>query len=914
MEAPPRAGSRTRDGVTLDGVPIDEHCDRERLSISARLALVREVCAAVQYAHQRLVVHRDIKPANVMVTARGTPKLLDFGIARLLSTEADAPTDATATVDRMFTPEYASPEQVSGRPVTTATDVYQLGVLLYQLLTGRRPYRVTHALPHELAAAICEQEPQRPSAAITRVDAERSADALSRTREGSPDRLRRRLRGDIDAIVLKALRKEPDRRYVSAEQFSEEIQKHLSGLPVAARSGSRTYRTRRFLWRHRLSAAAVGAVFAALTAGLVIALWQARAAADQRSRAERLLYAAHMNLAGQSWNIADVARTVELLHGHIPVAGQEDRRGWERYHLWKMTHSERRTFPGAVAPIAISPDGRTLATGAESDHAVLLWDLETGQRLAVFSGHTDAVGGLDFSADGTWLASASDDKTARIWRVATSAQSALLTGHQAPVLSVKFFPISSRLVTASVDGSARVWDESGREIAILSGHSGDRHAVAVSRDETLIATSVKDGSVRLWSGRTFRLLDTLHDRRPGPITSVTFSPDARYLVTTGESFGGLAAWDLRTKTLLPAMTYVTSQFTSSFSPDGRLLATAGHDRMVILWDMQKQARVGTIRAHGTAVDAVCFSPDGRRLVSAGRDGVTRLWDVDVQQGPAVLSPGAASLAFSPDGSRLAIGTRTGLGLVDVASAQLVASLPLPAETAAVAFAPHGQHIAVLDAAATVHIRDAGSQAEIVTLPGRKPFRGFFQGRAIAFSANGRYLAAAEGDASIRVWDTTNWKQVAVLSGQEIFVAAVAFSPDSRFVAAVGASPTPQIWDLTGERPPLVLRQPTGGFWIGFTPDGTGVVTTGFDGIVRFWDASNGREVDRIVRGGDLGPAAFTLDWRRMVVGGLGDPSLAMFDLTTGELVLTLPGQTAPISGLAVSPEAARQSRRPAPTA
>ncbi len=289
-------GGTTEEGLPyfvmeyIEGEPIDQYCDHHHLTIQERLQLFRTVCAAVQYAHQNLVIHRDLKPGNILITADGTVKLLDFGIAKILNPEISQTIEKTATLMRLMTPEYASPEQVRGELVTTASDVYSLGVVLYELLTGHRPYRITSILPSDIERIICEQEPTRPSLATKsevgsqKSDGKRRFSFLPTTDHRPPTTA---LRGDLDNIILMALRKEPLRRYTSVEQLSEDIRRHLEGLPVSARSDTFNYRAGKFVQRHKAGVAAAALILLSLIAGLITTVWQARRAQAQQAKAER---------------------------------------------------------------------------------------------------------------------------------------------------------------------------------------------------------------------------------------------------------------------------------------------------------------------------------------------------------------------------------------------------------------------------------------------------------------------------------------------------------------------------------------------------------------------------------------------------------------------------------------------------
>ena len=289
-------GGATEDGLTyfvmeyVEGAPLDLYCDSRDLAVNGRLKLFREVCSAVGYAHRHAVIHRDIKLSNILVTADGTPKLLDFGVAKILQPGSGGDLSITLTGQRLMTPEFASPEQVRGEPVTTATDIYSLGMVLYLLLTGEKPYRLKARTAEEISRAVLEQEPVRPSTVVARAENPKPAIANPKL-----------LRGDLDNIVLMALRKEAERRYQSVEQFSEDIRRHLDELPVLAGKDTFGYRTAKFVRRNSVATAAAALVLLSLLGGIVATIWQA-----QRAKAQEVLAIAEKNRAERRFN--DVRR------------------------------------------------------------------------------------------------------------------------------------------------------------------------------------------------------------------------------------------------------------------------------------------------------------------------------------------------------------------------------------------------------------------------------------------------------------------------------------------------------------------------------------------------------------------------------------------------------------------------------
>ncbi len=330
----------------VNGRPVTAWCAERSLTVQDRLGIFLQTCGAVQYAHRNLIVHRDLKPSNILVDESGRVKLLDFGVAKLLGDEAAAA--SPATIGRALTPEYAAPEQLLGEPASTSVDVYALGVVLYELLTGERPYRIRTGLPGEIERAILEQEPLAPSTRVAATD------------------LRRTLRGDLDRIVLKALQKVPDRRYPSVEAIAADVGRHLRGLPVSAQGDALSYRAGKFLRRHRLGVGAAALLLLTLVGGLAATTWQARRAEREARKAETVK---------EFLKTLFAAANPEQTAGHEPSVRQVLDAGAARIE------SELRDQPEVQSEVA-QAIGSSYQSLGEYDRAAALYRAELARRRA----------------------------------------------------------------------------------------------------------------------------------------------------------------------------------------------------------------------------------------------------------------------------------------------------------------------------------------------------------------------------------------------------------------------------------------------------------------------------------------------------------------------------------------------------
>jgi len=828
------------------GIPITEHCDKNKLTIEERLKLFQSVCQAVQHAHQKGIIHRDIKPSNILVLVQGqnaVPKVIDFGVAKALGRPLTDRTFFTEQGQLIGTPEYMSPEQaeMAERDIDTRTDVYSLGVVLYELLTGALPFdsdTLRSAAIGEIQRIIREEEPPKPSTRLSSLGEE--ATEIAQSRRTDIAALARRLHKELEWIPMMAMRKERDRRYRSAADLGQDIENYVNGDPLIAGPETARYRLKKVIKRHRGFVAGVAAVLIVLVAGVVVstifAFGQARAHAEavrartretkqrlsaeaardqaeqEREETQRSLYFNRIALAEIEYEQSNIAKVKELLQ-----LCPSDLRAWEWHRLQYVSDQSEKTLRGhddIIHSAVFSPDGRRIVSGG-GDRVVKVWDVGTGSEIITLRGHEAAVCAVTVSPDGKTIASAGFDGKIKLWDMESGAELLTLTGHKGVIRALDFSPNGKTLASCGYDRTIRLWNiESGEQTSKLTGHSQIVTWIDFSPDGNRLVSCSHDYTIKLWDvekGKLLREVPLSHADlwRRGPPNRVEFSSDNQHIMAVLND-GIIWIWDAETlqQEWFIRRIHKGGSITASYSPDGKRIVSGGQFGDLNIWDGTNGELKQTLRGHQKNVTSVAFSPDGKRIVSASADCTLKLWNAAEARGELLIGTGHHSLT------------------------------------------------------------------------------------SITFSNDGLFLSSGGPDSDVQVWASNAWDQLINFRGHTGPITSVAFSPDGKYVASGSYDSSIRIWDHVFQRPfpILILKGHSGAVYSAqYTPDGNCIISGGADGTIRIWNANTGSEIARMeAHENGVRSVAVSSDGRRIASGG-ADEAVKIWDYSTRKSLMTLCG-------------------------
>jgi WD40 repeat protein/predicted Ser/Thr protein kinase len=858
---------------------------RERLMSARRVAgYLKTIAVAVEHAHQRGVLHRDLKPSNILLDVFDEPRVTDFGLAKLVNQD----TELTVTGQVLGSPNYMAPEQAAGKfsDSRPQSDIYSLGAILYELLTGRPPFQ-----GETLQSILAQVQSAEPV---------------------PPRRLNPGTSADLQTICLKCLQKEPARRYGSAQELADDLERFLEGKPIRARPVSPLERT--WLWcrRRPLLAAMSASLVLAVALGVMGILWQWRAAEfhAQGELKQRLLaqadeaktrlnlYAADIAVASEvirDGNYGLARRTLERLR---PNAGQTDLRGFEWRYLWNLCRGDQlATLTGhalTVTCAAFSPDGKRLATGSQ-DGTVKLWSASQRELIKTFHATDKGVWSVAFTPDGKDLLTGYD-KGVELWDVDSGQVVKAFPGELATLSRSGTF-------LATADSSPFFWEPAG-EVRFWNWRTGQLlrrfeqpgRALALSPDGRLLAIAGPDSGITVWNTGNGKLLRSWST--PASVWSLSFSPDAREILSAGWS-SEVSIWPL--DGFSPPQIISGGElhvWSAVFSSDGAMIATTGADQTVRLWDTATLQLQNSLHGHGGEVWCAAFSPDGRLLATGGKDQNILLWPTTSPR-PQNGLPHDEDFRplFSPDGKWLVtVNPDNGNSMLWNAGDSTLVKTGLADGGQIIGFSRDGKCVATFDAddlKLEFWLPDGDSpqrETPLKNTAGSKT-RFVFTG----MSPKQEFFFAIDATGLIYVWNTDTGKLVRAMPGPAPRIRNAVLSPQGKQIAVcVESENVAHLYDCTTG----VERQLAGHqdfvSGLAFSPDGTTLATGSMDGTIRLWNTTNGQTTGTLPgHMQETTDVAFSPDGRTLASLGR-DESVKLWNVPTLREVIS---QSEPKAGL-----------------
>src|SRR5215213_233641 len=904
-------GGTTHDKVSflvmeyVQGVPITEYCKDKCRTTKQRLKIFLKVCEAVKFAHQNLIIHRDLKPNNILVTADGTVKLLDFGVAKLLQPDLLDVSGNLTLGTNILTPNYASPEQLKGETITTASDVYSLGILLYELLSGNRPYDLKDKSLPEILRIISEQVPPKPSETEVQIREQMASPALSASGLHSRTGARRALRGDLDNICLKALAKERRERYQTVGELSADINRHLGTLPILAHQPSVWYRTNKYAKRHRLGVAAAAVIAILVVGWLVSALWQRNVAREQAAQNLRRAYAADMNLGMQAYERANLSLLNEIIarYGNTTFTGN-----WEYRFLQSLAKPRAQLLmiphPNEVWDVTFSSDSKRMATAC-ADGFARIYQVPEGKLLATTGTKEANIWRLRFSPDDRFLATASGDSAStsvKVWNAETGAETLSLIGHTARVRGLDISPDGKMIATGSRDETVRIWDA-------VDGHELKRFAVKANREEEaqdlhftpdgdkLIVAS--KFSCQVWDVASGRILFKFAE---GGAWSVAVSPDGKRFAL-GRYEPLIQIFDANSlKQVLQIAAHEAKINNLAFSPDGSTIASASSDRTVRFFDAQTGAESQNLKTHLSEAWSVAFSRDRKFIATSGTDFNAFLFEAPELLKSSSFGPplnyGGGWSAISPDRTKVVVPSINTLALWDVRSRHEVAEFFTKEPLGSGSFSPDGAILATGGFAGTITLWNSATGAEIRHLRGQDKYI-----RRLVFSPDGKRLISASDDKTVRILNIENTVGFLELCRFEKEVTALGVSPAGRRVFVASLDPTAKLIDFDTRKVIAeigISRKPF--LSVAFAPEGQTFAIGDADGAIQIRQTVDGKLLATFTGStGKLTALIYSPDGTRLASAS-AEGVIRLWDTKTGDQVLAIRTGVPNTSFLAFTPD------------